>query len=183
MQDSVGIDRAGEQQDDDRDHGTAHIDAEQRHDNLGHQRRCDREGRRGTREKREQRKQVDDATEQAVGVLFSDNRETCLRISLTVSFSAMQHEAERDRKHQIKCPRDKAPMENRENACPFRDAAAHFGKMRIGSIHHPLRKGIEQNIRGKTAGEHHCAPGEEVILGLFTGISQYDIAVFGKRHE
>jgi len=50
--------------------------------------------------------------------------------------------------------------------------------MWVGRIQHPFRKGVEQDIRSKTASEHHGSPCKEGILGLFVGFAQNDIAVF-----
>ena len=94
----------------------------------------------------------------------------------------MKHESERHREYQIEGPWNKAPVKQRENACPLRDRS-HLRDVRIRRVHDPLRKRIEQNVRRQTAGEHHGTPGKEIVLRLLIRLSQHNIPVLGERKE
>ena len=78
MKYSIGIHRTGNQQDDDRNGGTADVDAKQRNDDLSHQGRRNGERRGCTCKERKQRKQIDDSPEQAVRMLLPNHRQAGL---------------------------------------------------------------------------------------------------------
>lgn len=94
----------------------------------------------------------------------------------------MQHKAKGHGKDKIERPGNKAPVEEREHACPF-CYASHLFDMRIRRIHRPLGKGVKQDVCGKTAGEHHGAPGKEVVLWLLVLFSKDNIAILGESQE
>ena len=182
MQHRVSVHRAGDEQDDDRHCSAADTEMEKLNHDARHKGRRHRECRRCTGQKSEKRKQINDSPEQSVGVLVADHRPARFTVSLSGALAHVQHEAERNREHQIKSPGDKTPVEQRENACPLGNGA-HLRDVRVRGVHNPLRKGIEQNIRRQTAGEHHGAPCEEVVLRLLAGLSQHNVPVFGHREE
>lgn len=176
---SIGVNRAGDEQYDDRDCGSTDRDAKQSDNDLSHQRGGYGEGCRSTGKQRKQGEEVNDTSKQAMRMLLSDDRKASLAVSLFVPLPAMKHEAERNSKNKIERPGNEAPMEQRENTRPLRDVTAHLSNVRVGRIHDPFCKAIEQNVGGKTAGEHHRAPCEEVVLRLFILLAKDDVSVFG----
>ena len=115
--------------------------------------------------------------------MLADHRAAGFRVPLAVALANMKHKAKGHSQHQIERPGDKAPVKQRENPSPFHNGAAHFRQVRVGCVHDPLRKGIEQDVCGQPAGEHHASPGEEGILWLFIGLAQYDVPILGQRQE
>ena len=116
-------------------------------------------------------------------MLLPNYRETCLRIALLIPFSAMQHEPKGGGKHKIECPWDETPMEQREDASPFSNTSSHLSNMRVGSIHNPLGKRVEQDVGGKTAGEHHAAPCKKIVLWLFIRFPKNNLTILGEGKE
>lgn len=116
-----------------------------------------------------------------MGILLPNDRKAGFRIPLTVALSHMKRKTKGNSEHKVESPWDKTPVEQREHACPFSNAAAHFSDMWISRVHNPFGKAVKQDISGQAAGEHHTAPGEKAILWLFPWNPQHNIAVFGKH--
>ena len=182
VQYSISIYRAGDQQDNDRDSRAADADIEQFDDDTRHQGRRHRECGGRSCQQREQGKKIDDSSQQSVGVLLADHGLAGLAVSLPGALAHMQHEAEGHRQHQVEGPGNEAPVEQREYSCPLSDGS-HLRDVRVCGIHDPLRKGVEQDVRRQSAGEHHGSPGKEVVLRLLIRLSQNDVPVLGKRKE
>ena len=181
VEQGVGVDKAGDEQDDDGQHRPAQLDAEQVVDDAGHQRGGHAEGGGGSRQQGEHRQQVDDPPGPAVGV-FAQNGAAGFGIFLAAALADMEHEAEGRCQHQIEPPGDKAPVEQREHPRPFLNAAQLLN-VGVGGVENPLREGVEKDIRRQAAGEHHGTPGEKRVFRLLARVPQDDVPVLGAGDE
>ena len=92
----------------------------------------------------------------------------------------MDHKAECNRKHDIKAPRDRSPVEKRVGGRPFLHAAHHF-HLRLIGIQRPFAQRIKQNVCGHSGCENHSTPLKRAILRLFT-VAKFDLTEFGKGY-
>ena len=138
MKDSIRIYRTGYEQYDDRNSGTAYRDTEQLDYYTCHKRSCNTESSSCSGKQRKKCKEINNSAEKSVSV-FSDNRTTGFRISLTASLSYMKHKSERNSKYKIKSPWDKTPVEQRKYTCPL-SYGTEISNMRISCIHYPFRE-------------------------------------------
>ena len=92
----------------------------------------------------------------------------------------MDHKAECNRKHNIKAPRDRPPVEKRISGCPFLHAAHHFDLRLIG-IQRPFAQRIKQNVRSHGGCKNHSPPLKRAILRLLT-VAKFDFPEFGKGY-
>ena len=176
MKQRIRINTAGNQKNDDIDHGSADFHMEQFTDDFCHQRSCHAEGGGRSGKQCKDSQQVDQTSADSVR-LFSQNRTARLAVFLTVSFSYVKHKAKRNRQHQIESPRDKAPVKQRKYARPVLNAAK-FCDVGICCVQDPLGERIKQNIRCQTAGKHHASPGKEGIFRFLIRFSEHNISIF-----
>ena len=181
VENRIGIDGAGDQQDDDGDRGAAEGDAEEMNQDGRHEGGGDAEGGGGAGQQGEEGEEVDDPAQETVRPAADDGT-AGLRVPLAAAAADMEHEAEGDSQHQIEGPGNEAPVKERKNPGPVRDGA-QLRQVGTGGVHDPFGEGIEEDIRGETAGEHHAAPGKEGIAGLFMRLAQDDGSAGGQRHD
>ena len=76
---------------------------------------------------------------------------------MPVAVPDVEHEAKRHGKNEVEAPWNEAPVIDGEDPCPVLELA-QLRDVGIGGVHYPFRKGIEEDVGGEAAGEHHAAP-------------------------
>ena len=99
---------------------------------------------------------------------LAEERSARLGILLSAALSYVEHKAECYGKYKVERPRNEAPVEEREHACPVLNASK-LGDTVLSGVHSPLGEGVEEYIRCKSAGEHHTAPREEGVFRFLVG--------------
>lgn len=145
----------------------------------GKQRRCKRKRRRCARNQCKNRSQVDHTPPNSI---YSASQQWTAGFGelLLITATDMDHKTKRNRKHDIKAPRDRSPVEKRICGCPFLHTA-HYFDLRLIGIQRPLAQRIKQNVRSHGGCKNHSTPLKRAILRLFT-VTKFDLAESGKGY-